>query len=270
MTSPTVDLTVDNAVATLTLNSPANRNALSFRLMDELAAALAAAVADPAVRVIVLSHAGPVFCAGADLRETSAAVAAGTPLPVMRVAELLADFWECPKPVIARVGGPARAGGLGLLATADLVVAAESATFAFTEVRLGVVPAAISPVVLPRLTPRGAAELYLTAEPVTAARAADFGLVTAVVGGDGLDAAVAAYATALVKGAPGALEATKRLCRDGAGAVLGEGPAPSAMRARLVAAAAVSARTFAGAEGREGLAAFADKRPPTWGVTPDR
>ena len=259
---------VDQGVATLTLNSPANRNALSFRLMDQLAAALAAAVADPAVRVIVLSHAGPVFCAGADLRETSAAVASGTPLPVIRVAELLADFWECPKPVIARVGGAARAGGLGVLATADLVVAAASATFAFTEVRLGVVPAAISPVVLSRLTPRGAAELYLTAEPVTAARAAEIGLVTAVVADDELDATVAAYASAMVKGAPGALAATKRLCRDGAGSVLGEGPEPSAMRTRLTAAAAVSAATFAGPEGREGLAAFAAKRPPAWGVTP--
>ncbi|WP_344128215.1 enoyl-CoA hydratase-related protein [Luedemannella flava] len=259
-----VDVVVDRGVATLTLNSTANRNALSFRLMDELSAALTAAVGDPAVRVILLSHAGPVFCAGADLRETTAAVSAGTTLPVVRLAQLLADLWECPKPLVARVAGPARAGGLGLLATADLVFAAASATFAFTEVRLGVVPAAISPVVQPRLTARGLAELYLTAEPVPAARAAAAGLVTAVVPDDGLDEAVAAAGAAVVRGAPGALAETKRICRDGPGVVLGEGPSATAMRARLAAAAELSARTFAGPEGREGLAAFAEKRQPYW------
>jgi methylglutaconyl-CoA hydratase len=255
-------------VATLTLDSPANRNALSLRLMDDLGVALAAAVADDRVRVIVVSHTGPVFCSGADLRETAAAVAGAGTLPVVRLAGLLADLWECPKPVVVAVGGPARAGGLGLIAAADIVVSAASATYAFTEVRLGVVPAAISPVVLPRLTARGAAELYLAAEPVSAERAAAAGLVTAVVPDDSLDDAVRGYTSALVLGAPGALAVTKRLCRDGAGAVLGEGPSPTAMRARLAAAAAVSARTFAGDEGREGLASFAEKRPPSWQVTP--
>lgn len=266
-TGPLVDVLVDQAVATLTLNSPANRNALSGQLLDELGSALAEAVKDPGVRVIVLSHTGGVFCSGADLRETTTAVNSGGVLPVIRLAGLLADLWECPKPVVARVGGPARAGGLGLIATADLAVCAESATFAFTEVRLGVVPAAISPVVLPRLTSRGAAELYLAAEPVPAATAVAAGLVTVAVPDDELDTTVAAYCRSLLRGAPGALATTKRLCRDGAAAVLGEGPAPTAMRARLTAAAQVSARTFAGDEGREGLASFAEKRPASWIVS---
>ncbi|GAB3860227.1 hypothetical protein GCM10029963_62740 [Micromonospora andamanensis] len=141
MTSPDALVRVATAhgVTTLTLDSPHNRNALSTPLMTELLAGLAAAVADDAVRVIVLDHTGPVFCSGADLKETAAAYASGT-VPAGMLGDVLAAVRECPKPVLAKVGGPARAGGLGLIAAADLAVCAAEATFAFTEVRIGVIP----------------------------------------------------------------------------------------------------------------------------------
>jgi methylglutaconyl-CoA hydratase len=161
---------VRDGVATLTLDSPANRNALSAALIEQLLAGLAAAGRDPAVRAVVLSHTGPVFSSGADLRETLAAAGSGRP-PVARLGEALLAIWECPKPVLARVAGPARAGGLGLIAAADIAVCAREASFAFTEVRIGVIPAVISATVLRRLQPRAAAELYLTGETFDADRA---------------------------------------------------------------------------------------------------
>jgi methylglutaconyl-CoA hydratase len=147
----------DAGITTLTLDSPANRNALSTPLMRDLLDGLTAALTDPAVRVVVLSHTGPVFCSGADLKETAEARANGR-VPAEMLADVLAALWEFPKPVVARVGGPARAGGLGLIAAADLAVCTTEATFAFSEVRLGVIPAVISATVLPRLLPRAAAE----------------------------------------------------------------------------------------------------------------
>ena len=241
-------------VATLTLDSPDNRNALSPRLMGELAAGLRAALADGSVRVIVVSHAGRVFCSGMDLKATAAAGAAQD-MPVSAFPELLTAIWESPKPVLARVGGPARAGGIGLVAACDLAVAARSATFAFTEVRLGVVPAVISVPVLPRLLPRAAHELFLTGEVFDAARAAAVGLVNSAVADDLLDAEVRRYVELLVQGAPGALAATKALLRR---------PPGGSMAADFAAMAALSAERFASAEGREGVAAFAAKRRPSW------
>ena len=244
-----VHSTVSAGVATLTLDSPPNRNALSAQLMSELAAALAAAVASDEVRVVVLSHTGRVFCSGADLRATAAATASGD-MPIASVPSLLEALAASPKPTVARVGGPARAGGIGLLAACDLAVAGRSATFAFTEVRLGVVPAVISVPVLPLLTARAARELLLTGEVFDADWALAAGLLTAVVADEDLDAEVARYAGMLALGAPGALAATKALLR-----------APSTDYAEL---AALSASHFAGPEGREGVAAFTEKRRPSW------
>src|SRR5215468_12387742 len=203
---------ISAGVATLTLDSPANRNALSSGLIDELVTGLAAALSDDAVRVIVLNHTGPVFCSGADLKETAAALS-GDGVPAGRMGEVLGAIWESPKPVVARVGGPARAGGLGLIAAADIAVCTTEATFAFTEVRIGVIPAVISATVLRRLSPRAAAELYLTGGTFNGVRAAEIGLVTAAVPAADLDATVATYVASLVRGAPGALAATKKLLR---------------------------------------------------------
>ena len=236
-------------VATLTLDSPPNRNALSPRLMAELAAGLRAALADAAVRVVVLSHAGRVFCSGMDLRVTAAAGGVGD-MPVTDFPSLLTEIARSPKPVVARVGGPARAGGIGLVAACDIAVAARSATFAFTEVRLGVVPAVISVPVLPLLAPRAARELFLTGEVFDATRAAAIGLVSVAVQDGQLDAEVDRYADMLALGAPGALAAAKELLRS-----------PSSDYAAM---AAMSAERFASPEGREGVAAFAEKRRPSW------
>jgi methylglutaconyl-CoA hydratase len=241
-------------VATLTLDSPHNRNALSIGLIAQLLVAIETAVTDDTVRVIVLSHTGPVFCSGADLKETAAALGAGG-MPVGRMGEVLAAVWECPKPVVARVGGPARAGGLGLVAAADVAVCTTSATFAFTEVRLGVIPAVISATVLPRLAPRAAAELFLTGNTFDGVRAAEVGLVTSAVPAEDLDAVVARYAESLVRGAPKALAATKELLRRGAARPI---------RDELADLSATSTAFFASDEGREGVRSFAEKRDPWW------
>jgi methylglutaconyl-CoA hydratase len=241
-------------IATLTLDSPANRNALSTPLMRELLDALTAVVTDPGVRVVVLSHTGPVFCSGADLKETAEARADGR-VPAELLADVLAALWEFPKPVVARVAGPARAGGLGLIAAADIAVCTRDATFAFSEVRLGVIPAVISATVLPRLAPRAAAELYLTGNVFDGVRAADIGLVTAAVPAGELDDAVAGYCDALVRGGPLALAGTKQLLR--------RMPAAS-IRADLAELSERSGGYFRSAEGREGVAAFREKRPASW------
>jgi methylglutaconyl-CoA hydratase len=241
-------------VTTVTLDSPANRNALSSALMGELLDALSTALTDPEVRVVVLSHAGPVFCSGADLKETAEAREHGR-VPAEMLADVLAALWESGKPVVARVAGPARAGGLGLIAAADIAVCTPEATFAFSEVRLGVIPAVISATVLPRLAPRAAAELYLTGNVFDGVRAAAIGLVTAAVPEDELDATIARYCDALVRGGPLALAGTKQLLR--------RRPAES-VRADLAELAARSAGHFRSAEGREGVAALREKRPATW------
>jgi methylglutaconyl-CoA hydratase len=241
-------------VATVTLDSPSNRNALSTALIEELLAALAAAAEDDTVRVVVLTHTGPVFCSGADLKETAAAFGSGRP-PINRLGEVLTAIWEGPKPVVARLTGPARAGGLGLIAAADLAVCSLDATFAFSEVRIGVIPAVISTTVLPRLSPRAASELFLTGDTFDGARAADIGLVTAAVPADEVDAAVAAFVAALVRGAPGALRGTKALLRR---------QKADTFRDEIAAMTALSVEYFGSAEGIEGITAFRDKRPPNW------
>jgi methylglutaconyl-CoA hydratase len=244
-----------SGLAALTLDSPHNRNALSRALMTELLAALRAAEEDPAVRVVVLTHTGPAFCSGADLKETAAAYEGSGPLPTALLGDVLAAMWECRKPVVARVGGAARAGGLGLVAAADVAVCAEDATFAFTEVRLGVVPAVISATVLRRLHPRAAAELYLTGEVFDGRRAAEIGLVTAAAPTVALDATVVAYCGALTRGGPAALAGAKRLLHR---------TPPATVRDDLAELSELSEAYFRSPEGIEGVRAARAKRPPNW------
>jgi methylglutaconyl-CoA hydratase len=241
---------VAGGVATITLDSPHNRNALSQALISSLLDALSSAVEDSDTRVIVLSHTGPAFCAGADLKETIAGFETGQ-VPAGRLGDVLAALWESPKPVIARVGGAARAGGLGIIAAADIAVCSDDVTFAFTEVRIGVIPAVISAAVLPRLTRRAAAELFLTGDTFDARRAVEVGLVTAAVPAVSLDVRVDAYAQALLRGAPGALAGTKDLLRH-------------PIRDRLAGLTELSVRYFTSAEGREGISALMAKRSPSW------
>lgn len=241
-------------VTTMTIDNPTSRNALSTALLGQLLDALAASDADPDSRVVVLTHEGPVFSSGVDLKETAAA-GPGDRLPAEMLADVLAVLWEFGKPVIARIAGPARAGGLGLIGAADIAVCTRSATFAFTEVRLGVIPAVISSTVLPRLSPRAAADLYLTGDVFDGARAAEIGLVTAAVAEDELDDTVRRYCSALLRGGPLALAGTKELLRR---------TRADSIRADLADLAARSAGYFTSPEGREGVAAAREKRDPDW------
>ncbi|HEX7658775.1 MAG TPA: enoyl-CoA hydratase-related protein [Pseudonocardiaceae bacterium] len=248
-----VHRSITRGIATITLDSPRNRNALSAQLRRELTDHLDAALADDAVRVIVLDHTGPVFCAGMDLRE-----ARGTGTEDQGVNEfpaILERIWTSPKPVVAKVAGPARAGGVGLMAACDIVVAVETAEFAFSEVRLGLVPAVISATVLPRLAPHAAHELFLTGEKFGARRAAEIGLVNAAVPAEDLDATVRRYTQALLLGGPTALATTKKLLR---------GSSFEGLAGQVAELQALSARFFGAAEGQEGITAFAQKRPPSW------
>ncbi|KUM69802.1 enoyl-CoA hydratase family protein [Streptomyces griseorubiginosus] len=234
------------AVETLALDSPHNRNALSAALVGELAAALTDCAKDPDVRAIVLTHTGTTFSAGADLKD---------PPHPDAVVGLLRRIVELGKPVVARVTGHVRAGGLGLLAACDIAAASTESTFAFTEVRIGVAPAVISLTLLPRTDPRALARHYLTGERFDAAEAARIGLVTAA--GDDVDAVLEPILDGLRRSAPEALAETKRL-----------------LTARVLETfdrdaatlTALSARLFASPHAREGMTAFLERRDPSWTV----
>ena len=236
---------------TITLDSPHNANALSTALLTQVRAALDAAMSDPAVRVVVLTGAGKVFCAGADLKEARTNPA-GAPGLMTGLIELL---WESAKPVICRVNGAARAGGIGLVAASDIAIASERATFAFSEVRIGVVPAVISVPCLRRMPSRAAAEYFLTGEVFDARRAAEIGLLTRAVAADDLDAEVGRYAGMLLRGAPGALAGTRSVLRDVPAKGFTDG---------LRTMAELSGSYFGSDEAKEGMAAFAAKRDPAW------
>lgn len=249
MKAELVHLESERGIARITLDSPDNRNALSRQLVGELSDRLEAALTDPAVRALVLTHTGTVFCAGADLKERAAGA---QPPPFERVLERIG---QAPKPVLARIAGHVRAGGMGLVAACDLAFASEEATFATTEVRLGLAPAIIAVPLVEKLHPGGALELFLTGEPVSAARARELGLVTAVAPADGLDELVGRYEHALRLASPVALAETKRILRT----------LPQIAREhRYAEMARLSAEMFAGEEAREGMASFLEKRRPRW------
>ncbi|MBZ6258169.1 enoyl-CoA hydratase family protein [Streptomyces olivaceus] len=242
----TVVRTRARGVETLALDSPHNRNALSAALVGDLAAALTEAGADPGVRAVVLTHTGNTFSAGADLRDPPAPDA---------LTGLLRQIAEVPKPVIARVAGHVRAGGLGLVAACDIAAASAAATFALTEVRIGVAPAVVSLTLLPRTDPRSLARYCLTGERFDAAEAARIGLVTAA--GDDVDAVLEPVLDGVRRASPQGLAETKRL-----------------LTARVLEAfdrdaadlTALSARLFASPQAREGMTAFLERRDPEWVV----
>lgn len=251
-----VEYAVDGQVARLTLNSPHNRNALSSTLVGQLHQGLRDAADDPAVRVVVLGHTGNTFCAGADLSEGSAANSDPAEAATERsreMAALLRAIVESPRPVIVAVDGHVRAGGMGLVAAADLAVAGPRSTFALTEARIGVAPAIISLTLLPKLSARAAARYYLTGETFDAATAASIGLIT--MAADDVDASVASLVADIGRGSPQGLAASKALTTA---AVL-DGFDRDAERL-----GAESARLFVSDEAREGMLAFLQKRPPSW------
>ncbi|GAA4725942.1 methylglutaconyl-CoA hydratase [Promicromonospora umidemergens] len=193
--------------ARITLDFPERRNALSLALLDQLQAALDRAAHDD-VRSVVLAANGPAFCSGADLTE---ALADGMTRSARRLAEVLRTIIALPRPVVARVHGPVRAGGIGLVAACDVAISADHITYAFTEARLALAPAVISLAVLPRMAPRAASRTFLTGAPFTAAEAAAWGLVTQAVPSADLDQAVDAVLAELAAGDPQGLAATKEL-----------------------------------------------------------
>jgi enoyl-CoA hydratase/methylglutaconyl-CoA hydratase len=239
-----VHYAVADAVATITLDSPHNRNALSRQLVTELVDRIERAGADPEVRVVLLVSSGRVFCSGADLSEASAG---GMDEGTRRIVALQRLIVTLDKPVVAAVAGPVRAGGIGIVAAADVAVVAEEATFALTEVKLGLAAAIISLTVHARMTPRAAALTTLGGEVFSGTEAAAYGLVTAAVPADRLDAEVRELCAALATGAPQGLRESKRILnRDLVARIdaLGEEMAQ------------VSARLFASDEAREAMTAF--------------
>lgn len=248
-------------VATVTLDRPERHNALSAELIDALTATLVRLHEDPTIRVVVLAAAGPTFCAGADIEEMRRAAGAApsdNEHEARRLANLLIQLDALAHPVVARIQGHAFGGALGLIAACDIAVASEGAQFALTEVRLGIVPAMISPFVLRAIGARQARRFFLTAERFDAVAAERLGLLHQVVPAEALDAAVAGLVAELLKGAPGAQADAKRLIRHVTGR------SDDQDRAFAVETAHWIARLRALEEGREGLGAFLERRAPAW------
>jgi enoyl-CoA hydratase/carnithine racemase len=243
--------TLDRGVATITLDSQHNRNALSRQLVSELHEELDAAESAEA-RAVVLRHEGPAFCAGADLKERAAANDGDTS-DSRGMVEILERLMDTPRPTIAAVEGAVRAGGIGLMASCDLIVVDRSVTFALTEVRIGVAAAIISVPILRRVAPGRIASAMLTGESFDAEEARDIGLITHV--SDDVPGTVAALCDGVRSGAPRAVAETKRLLGFVPG--LDRGQAFEEM-GRL------SAELFTGPDAREGMAAFREKRLPSW------
>lgn len=245
---PLVHIDVADEVATITLDSQRNRNALSRQLVTELMHLLGVADADGGVRAIVIAGAGPVFCSGADMSE---AASGGMDDGARALVALQRQIVSAAKPVVVRLHGPVRAGGLGIVGAADVVVAADSVSFAFTEVRLGLAPAVISLTTLPRLNERDAALMYLTGWTFDAVEAQRIGLVTKVVPEDELDSAISSVMSGLRKGAPQGLRETKALVNRG-------------LLERIDSLGGVvadqSARLFASDEAREAMTAFLNRK----------
>jgi methylglutaconyl-CoA hydratase len=243
-------------VLTVTLADEANRNALSGRLVGELSDALDAGDADPEVRVVVLTNRGRVFCAGADLSERSAGPGDDDrPAAVRRPEDLFGRFARSPKPYVGRIAGHCVAGGMGLAAAMDISIAADDAKFGFTEVRVGVAPAVISVVCLPKMRPADARAAFLRGTRFRAADAAQMGLINAAVPADRLDDEVAAVVDDLLAGGPGALAASKRLLAEVPGMPVDEA---------FSWTGALSAELFAGDEATAGMRAYLEKRPAPW------
>lgn len=237
-------------VATLTLADADNRNALGGALLAELLEAIDAAEADDTVRVIVVTNEGHIFSAGADLNESASGESY-----TERMAEVFARIVKSPKPFVGRIAGHAVAGGVGLACSMDISIAVEEAKFGFTEVRVGVAPAIISTICLPKMTRADAAAAFLRGNRFLAPEAARLGLINEAVSANDLDERVGTVVADILLGAPGALAATKRL--------LTQVPA-MAFEDAMAWASELSGRLFGAAEANEGMTAYLEKRRPDW------
>ncbi len=259
--SPSVLSTIAGGIAKITLNRPEKRNALDRATIAALMSALQSCADNAAVRLVQVTGAGNAFCAGADLTEMQAqahASEAANLADAEQLATMLALLDSIPKPTLARVNGDGYGGALGLLSACDIVVAVDAAKFAFTEVRLGIIPAVISPFVLAKMGESAARRYFLSAETLTAATLQELGLVHEVVPADLLDATCARITEALLRGAPGALAEAKALIRDVAHTSAADRAAAS------VAAAGRLARLRVQAEAQEGFSAYFAKRKASW------
>jgi methylglutaconyl-CoA hydratase len=259
MNYQTLEIAVIDKVATVTLNRPEVRNAFNQAAIAELALAFDELGRSDVVRAIVLAANGPAFCAGADLnwmKQMAGYSDAENLDDATKLADMLRTIYLCPKPVVAKIQGDCYAGGMGLVAACDIAVAAEEANFCLSEVKLGLVPATISPYVIKAMGETAARRYFLTAERFPAAEAHRIGFVHELVKADELNAGVAAIVKSLVSNSPNAVQQAKVLVRDIAGR-----PVDNAL---LADTAARIAAIRASQEGREGVASFLEKRKPSW------
>lgn len=250
--TPVVTADVADGVCTLALDSPRNRNALSTRLVEELTTGLSHAASNADVRAIVLTHTGGTFCAGADLTEAGSSPEGRT----QQMVDVLTAILRTPKPVVGRIDGHVRAGGMGLVGACDLVVAGPSTTFALTEARLGLAPSIVSLTLLPRMSSRAAGRYFLTGEKFGPDEAEAMGLITAASTDPG--AVADGWLAEFRKASPQGLAESKRLTTE---AILAD------VERRSAELAERSARLFASEEAREGMMSFLEKRPPRWATS---
>jgi methylglutaconyl-CoA hydratase len=255
----TLQIDRSGAVARVFLNRPEVRNAFNDGVIAELAAAFRGFAADAGLRAVVLGGHGKAFCAGADLawmRAMADYTWEQNRADAQALADMLHAIWSCPVPVVGRVHGDCYAGGVGLAAVCDILVAAEGVHFCLSEAKLGLLPATIGPYVVRALGELAARRYFTTAERFDAARAHALGFVHELVAADALDAKVDEIVAALVANGPAAVRACKRLVQDVAGR-----PVDEALRADT---ARRIADIRASAEGKEGVQSFLQKRPPSW------
>ena len=256
-----VRITHSAAVTTITLCRPEVRNAFNEEVIAELTQAFRQTSADERVRCVVLAAEGPAFCAGADLnwmRRMADYTHAENLADAGELAAMLNAIYTCPQPTIARVQGDVFAGGVGLVAACDMAVSVDSANYCLSEVKLGLIPATISPYVIRAMGARAAHRYFLTAERFSALEAHRIGLVHEVVTADALDAKVAELTSALVSASPHAVRACKRLVQD-----VAEREIDAALIRQTVEGIA---DIRASSEGKEGVQSFLQKRKPHWSV----
>ena len=259
MNYETLTVAVADKVATVTLNRPDVRNAFNEQTIAEITLAFDSLGRNDIVRAIVLAANGPAFCAGADLnwmKKMAGYTHAENNADALQLAEMLRTIYLCPKPVVAKVQGDCYAGGMGLVAACDVVITAEESNFCLSEVKLGLIPATISPYVIKAMGENAARRYFLTAERFSAREALRIGFAHEAVPADALDAKTAEVVKALVTNSPNAVQQAKALVRDIAGKPV--------TQELLADTAERIAHIRASEQGREGVQSFLEKRKPNW------
>jgi len=259
MTFTTLTISREGKTATVTLNRPEVRNAFNETTIAELTQAFRELGDDADLRAIVLAANGTAFCAGADLnwmKKMAGYTHAENHADALQLAEMLRTIYLCPKPVVAKVQGDCYAGGMGLVAACDIIVAADGVNFCLSEVKLGLIPATISPYVIKAMGENASRRYFLTAERFGAREALRIGFAHDVVAADALDFKVGEIVKALVNNSPNAVREAKVLVREVAGQTVND--------ALLADTAERIAQIRASEQGREGVASFLEKRKPSW------